>query len=246
MQAHVRHFQHVAAAQRIPGVHDAVLAKCHIDAGGQQLGHARHAPALGVAVMSALQGDIDQRVGHHLQIGLGHERNEFADVVVVHAVHGCEVRAGDAPLQAQALRLIGQGFDVARVRVVGFVAVHVHAQAAFGGQLTQKLDAQGPVGHGAFEVWNTAHHIHTPVQRALERVHVLLRPGLAPQYAVLRKRDHLHIHIRCDAAFHFEQRVHGQQARVAHIHVRADGQQAFGHGPVAIRQGAFHQRLLGE
>ena len=156
------------------------------------------------------------------------------------------MRTGHPSLQAQALGFKGQGFDVARVRVVRFVAVHVYPQAALGGQFAQELDAQGAVGHGALKVRNAAHHVHAPVKGALERVHVLLRPGLAAQHAVLRKGHELHINIGRDAPLDFEQRVHRQQARVAHIDMGANGQQALGHRPVAIGHGALDQRLLRE
>ena len=89
------------------------MAISHRQACGHQLGHAGHAPALGVGVVAALQGDVDERVGHHAQVGLTHQRDELAHVVVVHAVHGGEVRARDAAVQAQALGFKGQGFHVA-------------------------------------------------------------------------------------------------------------------------------------
>ena len=84
MQAHVRHLQHVAAAHAVPGVHDAVVAKGDVDACGQQLGNAGHAPALGVAVVPALQGDVDQRIGDHADAALGNQGQQLAHVVVVH------------------------------------------------------------------------------------------------------------------------------------------------------------------
>ena len=50
-------------AQAVPRVHHAVVAERDVDAGGHQLGHARHAAALRIAVVAALQRDVDQRVG---------------------------------------------------------------------------------------------------------------------------------------------------------------------------------------
>ena len=113
VQAHVGHFQQVGAAAAVPGVEHAVLAQRHRQPGGQQLGHARHATAAWVAVVAPLQRDVDKRVGHHAQLGLGHQGHEAAGVGVVHAVQRGQVRAGDAPVQAQALGFKGQRFYVA-------------------------------------------------------------------------------------------------------------------------------------
>jgi hypothetical protein len=49
--------------------------------------------------------------------------------------------------------------------------------------------------------------------------------------------------------FTFQQRLHGQQARVAGVHVAADGEQALGNGHIAVAQRALddvvlHQRGL--
>ncbi|MCY1549207.1 hypothetical protein D9M68_853650 [compost metagenome] len=75
------------------------------------------------------------------------------------------MRAVDAALQAEALGLEGQGLDVARERVVAFIAVHVHRQAELGGQLTQQLHAGGAFALRALEVGNAADHVHAHVQR---------------------------------------------------------------------------------
>ena len=45
------------------------------------------------------------------------------------------MRAGDTPLQAQPLGLIGQRLDMARQRVVRLVAMHVDEQPALRGDL---------------------------------------------------------------------------------------------------------------
>ena len=76
----------------------------------------------------------------------------------------------DAALQAQALRLESQRFDVARHGVVGLVAVHVHQLAALGRDLAQQLDAGRALGHGALEMRDAADDVHAHVQRALQVV----------------------------------------------------------------------------
>ena len=242
VQAHVRGLQHVGAAAAVPGVEHAVVAKGHRQARSHQLGHAGHAPALGVGVVAALQGDVDERVGHHAQVGLTHQRDELAHVVVVHAVHGGEVRARDAAVQAQALGFISQGFHMARVRIVAFVAVHVYALGQLRGQLAEDFYALGALCHGAFEVRNTAHHIHAHVQCPFQ----VVEPALAAQHAVLRKGHQLQVQVRCHALLHIQQGLHRQQAGVAGVHMAADGQQPARHGPVAVLQCALHDGVVRE
>src|SRR3546814_10946823 len=61
MQAHMRNLQHVVAAERVPRVHDAVVAEGDVDAGGHQFLDPGHAAALGIAVVAALQGRSEER-----------------------------------------------------------------------------------------------------------------------------------------------------------------------------------------
>ena len=136
----------------------------------------------------------------------------------------------------------GQRLDVPRHRVVGFVAVHVHAQAALRRQLAQQLHALRAVGHGALEVRNAADHFDAEVQRALQ---VVQRTGRA-QHAVLRKRNQLQIEVRGDSLLDFQQGLHRQQARIAHVDVGANRQQSLGHRPVAISQRALDDGLESE
>ena len=71
MQTHVRDFKHVTAAHAIPGVHHAVVAKSDVYACGHEFERADHAAAFGVAVVAALRGDVDQRIGNHADAGFG-------------------------------------------------------------------------------------------------------------------------------------------------------------------------------
>ena len=152
------------------------------------------------------------------------------------------MRAGHAAVQAEPVAVVGQGFDVARQRVVRFVAVHVHPQALPGREFAQDAHRFGTVGHGALEVGDAAHHVHAQGDGALQ----VGQRGGAAQQAVLREGHQLHVQVRRHAALHFQQRFHGQQAVVAHVHMGADSQQAARHGPVAIAHGALDQRVLGQ
>ena len=129
-----------------------------------------------------------------------------------------------------------------RQRVIGLVAVHVHPQSALGSQLAQQLHAGRTFAHGAFKMRNAAHHVHAQIERALE----VVQAPWGAQHAVLRKGDQLQVQVGRNAVFDLQHGAHRQQAGVAGVHVAADGQQAFGHRPVAVSQRTFDQRLLGQ
>ncbi|MNV81485.1 hypothetical protein D3C71_1751530 [compost metagenome] len=56
----------------------------------------------------------------------------------------------------------------------------------------------------------------------------------------------MQVDVRGNTLLHVEHGLHGQQARVAGVHMAADGQQAACHGPVAVGQGTLHQGLVRE
>jgi len=240
MQAHARHLQCIARSQAVPGVHHAVMAKRHRHASGHQLGHARHAPALGVGVVAALDRDVDQGVADNAQLRLGHQGHQLADVVVVHVLHGGKVGAGHAAMQPQALRVVGQRLHMARHRVIRLVTVHVHPLAALGGQFAENAHALCAIGHRALKVRNAPDDIDAQVQRALE----VVQPARCAQHAILRKSHQLQIDIRRHALLHIEHRFDRQQAGVTGVHMAADGQQATRHRPVTVGQGALDQGLM--
>jgi len=57
--------------------------------------------------VAALQCDVDQRIGDRVHFGFGDQREQLGDVVIVHGVHGGEVRPGNAALKPESLRFIG-------------------------------------------------------------------------------------------------------------------------------------------
>jgi hypothetical protein len=61
---------------------------------------------------------------------------------------------------------------------------------------------------------------------------------------ILREGDQLQIEIRRHAALHVQQRLHRQQAVIAHVDMAADREQAARHGPIAVLQRALHQGIL--
>ena len=168
MQAHAGDFQHVALAQWIPGIHHAIMAEGNIDAGIAQFRDPRHAAPLGVGVMAALDGDVDERIGRRMDARLDHQGNELRDIVIVHRMHRGQMRADDAALKTEPLRLVAQNFDMARQRIVRLVAMNIDQEPAFRRDLAQGFEACSTIGHGALEMRNAAHHIDTHVERALE------------------------------------------------------------------------------
>ena len=116
----------------------------------------------------ALQRDVDKWIGDHAHTGLLHQWQELTHIVVVHAVHGGEMRTHDAALQAQPLRFEGQSFYMALEWIIGFVAMHVHHQTAFSGKLAKQLYAECPILHRALKMRDTANDIYAFVERAFE------------------------------------------------------------------------------
>ena len=159
--------------------------------------------------------------------GLGDQRQELRDVVVVHRVHGGEVRAGDAALQAEALRLVGERLDVARQRIVGLVAMHVDAQAALGGDLAQRRPTPRRPRPSCARNAGCRRRRRRPC-RARARGS---RPRPGAVVAVLREGDELQVEIGRDPALHLEQRVDGEQPVVADVDMAADGEQALRRRP---------------
>ena len=236
MQPHEGHVQHVAGAQRIPRVAHAVLPPADADALRLHLAHPGQAAPLGVAVMPPLQHDVDERVGDGGDLRLGDQRQQFGDIVIVHGMHGGQVAGRHPPVQAKPLHLIGQRFDMARQRVVGFVAMDVHRQAAVGGDLAELGQRGRALFHRAFEMRDAAHHVHAHVERAQQ----VLPPGGAAQEAVLRKGHQLQVEIGFHPLAHLQHGGDGVQMVRRGVHMGADRQQAQRHGPVAIGQGAVH------
>jgi len=86
---------------------------------------------------------------------------------------------------------------------------------------------------------NAADHVDAQVERA----HEVLQAAGAAQNAVLRKSHQLQVDVGRHPALDVEQRLDRQQAGVAGVHMGADGQQALGHRPVAVGEGALDERV---
>src|ERR1700752_4876556 len=102
--------------------------------------------------MPPLEGDVDQWVGHGGDTGVHHQRNQLRDIVVVHGMHGGQMRTGYSVAQSKPFSLSRQSFDMARMRIIRFVAMHVNEQTPFCRNLAEALYRGGTIRHGAFEM----------------------------------------------------------------------------------------------
>ncbi len=89
---------------------------------------------------------------------------------------------------------------------------------------------------------DAAHHVDTAIERCAQQF-----DGTgAAEITVLREGHQLQVEIGFDPFLHFKQRIDRQQSRIADVDMGADREQPPRHRPVAIAQGALHDRFLGE
>ena len=198
MQPHEGHIQHVCGAEAVPRVAHAILSPAHGDTLSLHFLHAGETAPLGECVMPPLQHDVDQRIRDCGDACLGHQRQEFRHIVIVHRMHRGEMRSRDPALKSEALCLIGQRFDMAAHRVVALVAMHVHAQAARRRNLAQLLHRRRTIRHRAFEMRDTAHNIDAHVESA-DRI---VARGWVTVKTVLWKGHELQVDIAFDLVAH--------------------------------------------
>jgi hypothetical protein len=74
MQAHMSDIKHVRSAKRIPRVHRTVLAKSDIDSVRSHLGDAGLTAPLRIAVVAALENNIDEWVGDGMNASFRDQR----------------------------------------------------------------------------------------------------------------------------------------------------------------------------
>ena len=117
--------EHRAAPERVPGIHDRVVAAGHVHAGGVELLDARHAAPLGVGVEAALEDDVVERVGDDRHAGALEDLEQLEGVVVVVARHRRRVAGDDPALHPVADRAGGDDLEEPALLVIGLVAVEV-------------------------------------------------------------------------------------------------------------------------
>ena len=80
-------------------------------------------------------------------------------------MHRGQVRAVDPTLQPEPARLERQRLDMPRHRIVGFVAVHIDAQAPMRRISHSSRTDSAHRRHGLLEMRNAADHVHAQVER---------------------------------------------------------------------------------
>ena len=152
-----------------------------------------------------------------------------------------EVRCEPATRPPRPSRWVsaGQGLDVARVRIVGLVAMQVDHQATLGRELAQ-LDHRAPaVLHRPLEMRDAADDLDAQVERA-EQVLACARRAVEP---VLREGHELQRQVGCHLPLDLEQRLDAGQPVVADVDMAADGADPLRHRHVAVGQRPLDHRL---
>ena len=129
--------------------------------------HPRQAAALGEGVVPALQHDVDQRVRDRRHPGLGDQRQELRDVVVVHRVHRGQVRARRSARRARAAGSRGPASRCAATagRRSRRSAGRASARARRRCSARTRTDARALL-HRALEVRDAADDVDAHVERA--------------------------------------------------------------------------------
>ena len=174
--------QRVAMAQRIPGVHDRIVADTDVDACGEQLFDPGMPATDGIPVEAPLQDGIVEGIRDHVQAGSAQVLDQAVGVGVVVRVHRGGMARRHPAAHPQPDRLRGQHLHEARLVVVGLVAVYVDLEPVLRCQLHHEPHRLFPVLARQLVVRNAADDVraqphglaHQPLT-AVERVDALLR-----------------------------------------------------------------------
>ena len=151
------------------------------------------------------------------------------------------MRTGHPALQPEALGLVGQRLNMARMGVVGLITMQVDHEAAFGGEFAKGGDGSSAIGHGTLEMRDAAHHVDTHVEGANG---VLMCRRVAVE-TVLGEGDELQVDVVLHRLTHVEQGFDAQKPIIAGVDMAADRQEAQRGGPVAVFQCAGFDLVLG-
>src|SRR6201984_1909506 len=152
------------------------------------------------------------------------------------------MRTGASTLQSKPLRLRGQRFDVTRLWIVGFVAMQINPETAFGRNCAEPADRSRSIGHRPLEMWDTADYLYPKIQRSEQ---ILFLAG-RPKQPILGKRDQLEIEVGGYFLFYVDQRCHRAQTLITNDNLTPDCQQPLGNGHVAISQSALDHGAVRE
>src|SRR5262245_5739243 len=131
------------------------------------------------------------------------------------------MRSSRAPAETEPLRFVRQSLDMARQRVVGFVAMQVDHQPASGRDLAQRPYGSCAIRHRALKMRDAANDVDAKVERPPE----VARRVWGAKIAVLGKCDELQIEIGLHLLSYVDERLDGDQPVVADVDMTANGEQ---------------------
>ena len=152
------------------------------------------------------------------------------------------MRTGNAALQAKTHGLRRQRLDMARHRIVAFVAMDIDRQPAFSGNAAEFLQRGCAISHGALKMRNAADDVEAHIERAVDEIDRARRTVVT----ILREGHELQIDVRLHLLAHFDHRFSSEKARIADIDMAANGQQALRNGQIAITQRALDHGFNGQ
>src|SRR5579859_1855790 len=227
----------VADAERVPWIHNGVVADADVDSCGQQFFYARVTTTFWIGIEAALEDGIVAWVGDHVEAGAFDEADELEGIRVVHAVHGGRVAGGDASAQAAFDCLSGQHFGETRIRVIGLIYMEIERLVELLGEVTGEFHIGHTVVARHFVVRDSAHKVATEFHRSFHQ-HFPVGERVD---AVLWERDELEIDKTREFLLHFQQCFHGGEFGVADINVTADARHAMSEFPFHGERGtAFY------
>ncbi len=180
---HVGDIEHLTGAEGVERIADAVLTGGHIHTGVEQFRDAGQSPALRIAVVAALEVEVDRRIRYHMDAGLPEQVDDFPGMNVVIARQCADMAGGDAALPTAGDCLGGEVFGAERLGVVGLVDVAVDVDVELLGEIKEQVDMTPGVLGGAFVVGNAADKVAAHDQGL---AHLLEGTGITEE-AVLRK-----------------------------------------------------------
>ena len=178
---HRERIEHRSAAERVPRIHDRVVAAGDVDAGRVELLDPGHPAPLRIGVEAALEDDVVERVGHDRHARPLEDLEQLEGVGVVVGAHRRGVAGDDAAAHPVAHRPGGDDLEEARLLVVGLVAVEVDRGARLAGEVEQEVDLLDAVLAGPLVVGDAADDVAAEAHRlAHELLAVRGRTGSRP------------------------------------------------------------------
>ena len=215
---HRQRVEHRAAPERIPRIHDRVVAAGDVDAGRVELLDTGHPAPLGIRVEATLEHDVVERVRDDRDPGALEDLDELEGVGVVVRAHRGRVAGDDSPLHAVAHRPGGHDLQEAGLLVIGLVAVEVDRRTGLAREVEEEMHLLDAVLAGPLVVRDPADDVAAEAHRLAHQL-LAVREREDP---VLREGDQPQLDDVADLLAQLEERLEGGQRRVADVDVGPD------------------------